>query len=118
MAKHSICHVEWSSTDLKRAKTFFVGLFGWKFEDWGESYTLFNPPEGVGGGIAKVEKVNPACSPVVYTQVDEIEPYLGRAKEFGGGVAVPKTEIPTVGWFAHLTDPDGNVVGLFQGGCK
>ena len=118
MAKHSICHVEWSATDLARATVFFSELFGWKFEDWGECYTLFRPPEGVGGGISKAEKVSPAGSPVVYVQVDEIEPYLGRAKELGGGVAVPRTEIPTVGWFAHLTDPDGNLVGLFQSNQK
>jgi len=122
MAKHGICHVEWSATDLARAKVFFSELFSWKFEDWGEGYTLFRPmtAEGVGGGIAKVEKVSPAGSPVVYVQVDEIEPYLGRAKEVGGGIAVPKTEIPTVGWFAHLKDPDGNLVGVFQGNsqCK
>ncbi len=118
MAKHSICHVEWSSTDLQRTKGFFSGLFGWQFEDWGEKYTLFKPLEGIGGGVARVDKVVPAESPVVYVQVEEIEPYLGRSKGLGGEVAVPKTEIPTVGWFAHLTDPDGNVVGLFQGNSQ
>lgn len=118
MAKHSICHVEWSSTNLQRARVFFSELFDWKFEDWGEGYTLFRPPEGVCGGVARVDKVAPAGSPVVYVEVDEIEPYLDRAKGLGGGVAVPRTEIPTVGWFAHLTDPDGNLVGLFKSNSR
>ncbi|MBU7014011.1 MAG: VOC family protein [Theionarchaea archaeon] len=113
--KHTICHIEWSSTDLERTKKFLSGLFEWEFEYWGENYLLFSPPEGVGGGIAQVENVNPGDSPLIHVEVDEIEPYLEKAKQLGGCVAAPKTEIPTVGWYAVLTDPDGNLVGLFQG---
>lgn len=116
MAKHTICHIEWSSTDLQRTKSFLSGLFGWKFRYFGEDYLSFDTPEGPGGGIMRVDRVRPGESPYVYIEVEEIEPYLERAKKLGGGVAVPKTEIPTIGWFAHLTDPDGNVVGVFQGG--
>lgn len=116
--KHVICHIEWASNNLERSKTFFSGLFDWSLEPWGEGYLVFTPPEGVGGGINKVEKVVAGESPVVYVEVEEIEPYLKKAKALGGGVAVPKTEIPGMGWFAHVTDPDGNVVGLFQGRKK
>lgn len=116
MAKHAICHIEWSSTDLGRTKAFLSGLFGWEFQPFGGDYLVFSTPEGPGGGIMKADEVKSGESPLVYIEVEEIEPYLERAKGLGGRVAVPKTEIPTVGWFAHLTDPDGNVVGLFQGG--
>ena len=37
-----------------------------------------------------------------------------RYKELGGNVETPKQEIPTIGWHAHLLDPDGNIIGLFQ----
>ncbi len=115
MTRHAFCHIEWSSTDLERTKGFFSGLFGWKFQPLGGDYLTFDPPEGPGGGIMKVDEVHPGESPSVYIEVGEIEPYLQRARELGGSVAVPKTEIPNVGWFAHLKDPDGNIVGLFQG---
>jgi hypothetical protein len=62
----------------------------------------------------KAKEVKPGESPVVYIEVEEITPYLDKAKKLGGEVAVTKTEIPTLGWFAHLSDPDGNIVGLFQ----
>jgi predicted enzyme related to lactoylglutathione lyase len=42
------------------------------------------------------------------------EPYLEKAKELGGGVDTLKKEIPKVGYFAHVLDPDGNIVGLFE----
>lgn len=115
MAKHAICHIEWGSTDLEQSKVFFGGLFDWDITPWGEDYLMCKTPEGVGVGLMKVEKVEPGQTPLVYVEVEEIEPYLEKAKQLGGGVAVPKTEIPKVGWFAHLTDPDGGVVGLFKG---
>jgi predicted enzyme related to lactoylglutathione lyase len=119
MAKHGICHIEWASTDLKRTQVFYGGLFGWTFEAWGDSYVLFKCPDGFGGGFAKQKEVRAGRSPLVYVQVDEIEPYLKKAKELGGGVADPKTQIdPSVGWYTHLTDPDGNIVGLFQSARK
>lgn len=112
---HTICHIEWSSTDLEKTRTFLSGLFDWKFESWGENYIVFTPPDGVGGGIAQVDTVIPGESPVVYVEVEEINLYLEKVLNLGGSVAIPKTEIPTLGWFAHVKDPDGNIVGLFQG---
>ena len=118
MAKHGVCHIEWAVTDLKRAQGFYSGLFGWKFESWGEEYTVFKSPN-IDGGLMKVDKVSSGKSPVIYIEVPEIESYAKKAKELGGKVTVPKTQInPSVGWFAHLTDPDGNLVGLFQGPSK
>ena len=115
MGKHGVCHIEWASTDLKRTQAFYGGLFGWKFEPWGEEYVMFKAPDGIGGGFAKAKEVQSGQSPAVYVQVDEIEPYLKKIKDRGGKLTVPKTLIdPNMGWFAHLTDPDGNLVGLFQ----
>jgi len=115
MAKHAICHVEWDSTDFERTKRFYGGLFEWNFQPWGDEYLLFSVPGGIGGGFCKKPQVTPNPMPRIYVQVDAIEPYLQRASELGGGIAEPKTEIPQVGWWAFLTDPDGNMVGLFQG---
>lgn len=114
MVKHSLCHFEWSSTNLDRTKTFYTELFGWELKPWGREYLTFNPPEGPGGGIMKVDKVEPGRSPYVYIEVEEIEPYLEKAKELGGGVDTPKSEVKGVGWYAHLLDPDNNIIGLMQ----
>ncbi len=116
MSKHTICHVEWSSTDFKRTQNFYSGLFGWKFDTWGDNYMLFTGPEGgVNGGFNKVPKVQPNQSTYIYIQVDNIDPYVKKAKDLGGKVAVDKMEIdPKIGWMAHLSDPDGNIFGVFQ----
>ena len=80
----------------------------------GDDYLLFSTPEGPNGGIMKVDTVVPGKSPYIYIDVDEIEPYIEKTKELGGGIDVPKKEIPKVGWYAHLKDPDGNIIGIFQ----
>ena len=116
MAFNTVCHIEWSVTDLERAKSFYNGLFGWRIETWGEmsNYTLWYPPEGVGGGFQKEKEIKPGQSPLVHILVEDIDVYLKKTEELGGKVVIGRTEIPTIGWYAVLLDPDGNSIGLFQ----
>ncbi len=114
MEGYSICHVEWACTDLERTKAFLWGLFGWEFQSFSQDYMLFATPSGPGGGIWQVPQVKVGTSPVVYVAVQSIGPCLEQAVELGGGVAMSRSEIPDVGWYAHITDPDGNVIGLFE----
>jgi predicted enzyme related to lactoylglutathione lyase len=115
MAEHVIGHIEWASTDLNRSKDFFSNLFGWKFNTWSDEYYLFHTPGKPGGGFMKVDKVEPGNSVVVYVETDSIESTLQRVEELGGMATMPKTEIPEMGWYAQFSDPDGNVIGLYQG---
>ncbi|MCX5976215.1 MAG: hypothetical protein NTV33_05160 [Coprothermobacterota bacterium] len=115
MSQHAVIHLEWSSTDLVRSQSFLAGLFpDWKFEGWSEDYLMITFPDGGGGGLQKVERVHAGDSPVVYFEVEAIEPYQVQAVALGGTVSVPRTEIPTMGWFAHLRDQDENLFGIFQ----
>jgi len=116
MAKHSFCHIEWTVTNLERARKFYGGLFDWTFEAWGENYLMFNTPaKDLGGGFELKSAVQAGASPVVYIDVEDIEPYLEKAVALGGSVMTPKGDIPNIGWYAIIKDPDGNAVGLFQG---
>ena len=114
MTKHFVCHFVWASTDLERTKEFLSGLFGWEFRALSEDYMLFDLPEGPDGGLIKVDEVLPSNSSYIYIEVDRIEPYLEKAEELGGEVTTGKTEIPSLGWYAHINDPDGNIIGIFQ----
>jgi predicted enzyme related to lactoylglutathione lyase len=117
MSKHAFCHVEWAVTDLERAKKFYGGMFNWKFEGWGDSYLMFSTPsDELGGGFMKEAEVKAGSSPTAYVLVDDVESYLEKATSLGGKVCMPKTEIPEMGWFGIVQDPDGNTVGLYQSG--
>jgi predicted enzyme related to lactoylglutathione lyase len=48
-----------------------------------------------------------------YVEVEDLQAYLSKANTLGGKTVVPPVEIPT-GTLAWLSDPDGNIVGLWK----
>ncbi len=49
-----------------------------------------------------------------YVGVDDVDTYAGRVTRPAGRVHVPPTDIPNVGRFAMVADPQGAVFSLFQ----
>ena len=109
------CHVEFTSGNPERARSFFNGVFGWKFTDMPQlSYMLYDTgPGGIGGGMCKAE-AGQHPHVVNYILVDEIEPTLEKIERHGGKTVRPKTEVPGAGWLALFSDPDGIVHGLWK----
>lgn len=119
---NSICHIEIMTTDLPKAEKFYAELFGWKINSnvMGDGkYSLFESPKPPGGGIAKVDKVNPGNNLIFYVEVADIPGTLTRAEALGAKTVTPKTEIsPEIGWFGNFRDLDGNLIGLYTGAQK
>src|SRR5438093_4187175 len=90
---------------------------GWKFSKWGEQdYWLIAhkdaPANETMGGLFKRNAPNEQF--VNYFSVNSIDESAAKATGLGAQVVTAKQEIPTVGYFAVLRDPDGNVFALFQ----
>jgi len=114
MSKHPIVHVEFSAHDREAAGDFYSKLFDWKVQQMPEmNYATFDTGDGVGGGFNPVQENNPAGTVTVYVHSDDIDASLAKAEELGGMTLVPKSEIPSVGWFGLFSDPTGNMIGLF-----
>ena len=113
-AINTFCHVEWTTMSIEKSTELLSGLFGWEFKEWAPGYAMFQPDEGLGGGLQEKEEINPGDSPVIYVQVESIEDVLMKAEELSAEIKVPKTEIPTMGWFAHIEAFDGNIYGIYQ----
>ncbi len=111
---HTICHVEYEVTDLARSQAFFESLFGWSFKQFMETMVVFYSGETYLGGLMKVESVNPGSSPSIWFEVESIDKMISKAESLGSQVAEMKSEVPTVGWSAVVTDPDGNRVGMVE----
>jgi predicted enzyme related to lactoylglutathione lyase len=110
-----ICHWELMVNDVKKAKAFYGKVFDWKFDDKGmPGYTLIQPGRDPAGGMMAKPPQAPGCALSVYFLVEDIEKTLAKATRAGAKVVVPKTEIPTVGWFATFLDPDGICVSIFR----
>ena len=116
MTKHPIVHVEFSARDRGEAANFYGDVFGWEMQDMPElNYTTFNPGKEPGGGFNPVGEQVKAGDVFVYIGTDDIDATLGEIEAAGGKTAIPKSEIPGVGWFAFFTDPTGNMVALYTG---
>lgn len=74
-----------------------------------------NDATAVKGCLMAVEKVYPHTDGVlIYLNAGKsIAPVLARVAQLGGTVLTPRTQLPgNMGCFAHITDPDGQRIGL------
>lgn len=109
-----ISHIEIPSTDLDKTKDFLTKVFGWEFKHFGNGYLLFNNHKGIMVGLRAVDKVSTGDTTVFHVTVENIDEVLSKSKDNGGDVKQRKTTIPAMGWYALITDPAGNTIGLYQ----
>jgi len=114
MSGHLIAHVEIPTTNLDRESLFLKYVFGWDFKEFGKGYLLFNNHKGIMVGLRNVEKVAAGDTTVFHVNKEDIDEVHKKATDNGGKVAREKTVIPAMGWYALMTDPDGNTIGLYQ----
>jgi hypothetical protein len=69
-------------------------------------------PGAINGGM--MERTPAAPSPVITIQVDSIDEALKKIEAGGGSTVTPRTEVPTMGWFAYFKDSEGNTMGLWE----
>jgi len=114
---HPFCYVELHTTNTDEAKAFYSKLFEWKMNDMSmgdQAYSMLDVGEGTGGGIT--EKQCPDSPPawLAYIMVDDLDQIVKQAKELGGEVVKERTEIPQMGSFSVLKDPQGAVFAVWQ----
>ncbi len=110
-------HVELSSTDVGKAKTFYSKLFDWKFEDMrmpGGSYTMIQVGEGTGGGMMKQMIPGAPSAWLAYILVDDIQAATKKAQSLGATVMKDVTEVMDAGWLSIIVDPTGACFGLWK----
>ena len=49
-----------------------------------------------------------------YVTVADLEAAAKRVPELGGKVCTDRMEVPGMGWFRIVNDPEGNSIGLWQ----
>lgn len=104
---------ELTATDLPSAHSFYTRLFGWTTEPWdGEGeYTLIKVAGKEVAGMAQARPGHPKPPGWgVYVTVTDVDQTAEQAETLGGKVLVPPTDIPRVGRFTVLQDPQGAVI--------
>ena len=116
MAHGDITHIDIPVSDLAQATQFYSGLFGWQIAELPgfEGYPMWQAPNGIsGGGLAP--RGDGFDQPRSYVVVDSIDETLAKVTEQGGRVVMERQPISETSWWAIFEDPDGNVVGLYEG---
>jgi uncharacterized protein len=124
--KHAVVHFEIYGDDPDKLGEFYKGLFGWSIDSVPgmpnyrfvktvetDERGMPTSPGGINGGL--MERPMPeARFWLSYVNVDSVDESAKRAQQLGATVNRPKSAVPRMGWFAILSDPEGNPFGLWQ----
>ncbi len=124
--KNPIMHFEIYADDPDKLAKFYASLFDWKIQPLPEmDYWLIRTvdsdaegmptqPGGINGGMMKRPAGFEGRAWIEYALVESIEATVDRAQKLGATVMKGKTPVPGMGWFAMLTDPQGNPFAIWQ----
>ncbi len=112
-----VVHFEIPCNEPEKTVEFFKKAFGWTFQQFGtEEYWMAvtgdDKKPGINGAVMK--KRDPQQPIVNSIDVVDLDSAIVTIEKAGGKIVVPKMPIPSVGWLAYFTDPDGNIHGAYQ----
>ena len=110
---------ELMTTDPEKAGEFYGKLFGWTVQtmDVGGGmgpYRTAKVGDTSVGGIMGMPPGAPGMPPMwgCYVTVKNVDETAAQCTALGGKVMMPPMDIPTVGRFAVLQDPQGAVISV------
>lgn len=113
---------ELMTTDMGAAEAFYRAVVGWDAHDSGMpdmSYKLFTAGKIDVAGLmtipAEAAKMGTRPGWTGYIAVDDVDARAAEVKQAKGSVYRPPGDIPGVGRFAIVADPQGAVFALFKG---
>jgi uncharacterized protein len=107
---------ELMTTDPEAAKKFYTALFGWELKDMsmpGMNYTVVHAAgQGIGGIMSMPANLPPGVPPNwgAYVTVPDVDATAKKVADLGGMILVAPQDIPNVGRFTVIRDPQGAVI--------
>lgn len=107
------------STDAAGSQAFYSELANWKVLEMEMpgigAYRMLQLEEQGFGGIVPLEAGHGIPSHwIQYISVEDVDATCAKASELGGEVCVPPTDLPEVGRFAVVADPQGAIFSPFR----
>ncbi len=115
----TFCWMELATHDTQQAGEFYTGLFGWQAETQqmeSMAYTSFLNQGRPVGGMLEIGKDWGEVPPhwLVYFRVEDCDRTTEKATAGGATLLSPPRDIPEVGRFAVLRDPQGAVFAVIR----
>lgn len=121
---NKVVHFELPADDLGRAQKFYSEVFGWEISKVPDmEYHMIKTVEtdekqmpktvgAINGGLMK--KQSPTETPVIVIDVDNLDEHLIKAQSAGAKIVLSKMTVGDMGYYARISDTEGNVVGVWQ----
>lgn len=108
---------ELMTNDPSAAAEFYGSLLGWTFDKMEMPqgpYHVIKVGEAAVGGIMGPVSGSPPMPPAwgAYVTVSDVDASAAKAAQLGGKVLVPPMNIPEVGRFTVIQDPQGAPISL------
>ena len=108
------------TTDIKAGQRFYTGVFGWgleSFEGAGMPYVMWTRKKTPIGGSMPLPPATLASGArphwLPYIATPDVDDTVVRARKLGATTLAGPMDIPTVGRFASLQDPQGAAFAAF-----
>ena len=104
------------TTDAAAATAFYPKVVPWKPQAWERdpTYTLWVANGVPIGGLATLTDESATSRWVAYVGVDDVPATVARARDLGATVVTDATDIPDVGTYAMLKDPQGAEFAIYK----
>jgi predicted enzyme related to lactoylglutathione lyase len=112
---NTLCWNELMTSDIVAARDFYKGLFGWNLE-LSPQYTEIHVGPVPVGGMMQITPDMMGTPPnwAPYFSVDDCDGTVAKAKSLGAQIYVPPTDIPNVGRFSVIADPQGAMFDVIK----
>ena len=103
------------TSDPQAAQAFYTKVAGWGTQAWDGPmpYTMWTAAAGPVGGVMQLPDSESHPHWLAYISTPDCDATAQQAKDLGGTVVVPPQDIPEVGRFTVIQDPQGAYFSAF-----
>jgi len=110
---------ELDTSDVQGAIKFYKDVIGWGTQRFGETYVMWTAGATPVGGVMmlpdEARKMGAPPHWIAYVAADDVDALTKKAESLGAKTYVPPQDIPKVGRFSVIADPQGAVIALLKG---
>lgn len=113
-----VTHFEVFGEEPEKLVEFYGEVLGWRLEQMpGIRYWRIqleqDDTSSLNGGLT-YRAIPGLNSWLLHVNVESIDDTVEKIKKFGGAIIRPKTAVPRTAWVTIVSDPAGNMFGVWQ----
>lgn len=110
----TLCWNELQAREVEVARTFYAALFGWSMKVSPDYTELAAGDQAIGGIMTSQAPPEAPSYWAPYFAVSDCDASAAKATSLGAAICVPPMDIPNVGRFAVMADPQGALFNIIQ----